>query len=101
MKLSDLNDIDSILEESLSSGGLILKSINLDESFFDLKTGLAGGLFQKFVNYNQKLALLLDDPEIYGERFTELVLEHRHHPNVRFFDCKEDAQNWIHKEELL
>ena len=95
MKLSDINDIDSVLGESFSNGGLVLDQSDLGESFFDLKTGLAGALFEKFVNYNQKLSLLLNDTSIYGDRFAELALEHRDHPNVRFFDTKEDAQNWI------
>ncbi len=39
---------------------IILKKENIDECFFDLRTGFAGELLQKLVNYNCKLAIIGD-----------------------------------------
>ncbi len=45
------NDISEALNAGMSTGGLILNSDQLATEFFDLKTGLAGELFQKYTNY--------------------------------------------------
>ncbi len=42
------------------AGHIILHKKNLNENFFDLKTGLAGEILQKFVNYNVKLTVIGD-----------------------------------------
>ena len=46
---------------------------DLAREFFDLHTGLAGELFQKFTNYHLRVAIVLPEPRIYGERFSELA----------------------------
>ncbi len=46
---------------------VILKSENLDESFFDLKTKFAGELLQKVVNYNCVIAIV-GEFEKYGSK---------------------------------
>lgn len=98
-KISTIPDIDVSLQGSFSEGGLILNGEKLGKEFFDLRTGLAGALFQKFTNYQQKLAIVLDDNEISEDRFRELVLEHSNHPNIRFFESGEEgnaqAVKWI------
>ncbi|WP_405486070.1 DUF4180 domain-containing protein [Streptomyces sp. NBC_00096] len=49
----------------------------LDESFFDLSTGLAGAVMQKFVNYRVRLAVLgdLTDRLRAGSALADLVRE--------------------------
>ena len=64
-------DISSALAECLGSGGLILTESNLARGFFDLRSGLAGELFQKFINYKVRVALVVPNPEAYGERFAD------------------------------
>lgn len=40
--------------------GIVIYKESLDESFFDLRTGLAGEILQKFTNYQMKLAIVGD-----------------------------------------
>ena len=67
----------------MEGGGLLLSEGDLAPSFYDLKSGLAGELFQKFVSYRVPLALVVKEPAVYGERFVELAREHRSHHMVR------------------
>jgi Domain of unknown function (DUF4180) len=81
--------------------GLILTEQELAPLFFNLRTGLLGELFQTFTNYGKRLALVLTDPNAYGERFRELIYEHRTHKLIRFFASVEDAQAWLVAEETV
>ncbi len=40
--------------------GILLRKENLPEQFFDLKSGFAGEMLQKFSNYRRKLAIVGD-----------------------------------------
>jgi hypothetical protein len=57
---------------------------------------LAGELFQKFINYGLRVAIVLPDPEAFGERFSELAYEHRSHNMIRFVRSKAEAESWLH-----
>ncbi len=47
---------------SLLSGfnGMIIREQNITPDFFDLKTGIAGKILQKFSNYRVRLAIVSD-----------------------------------------
>lgn len=89
------NDISAALAASVEQGGLVLDEKQLSADFFDLKTGLAGQVLQKFVNYRTKLAVIVRNPAEYGARFSELAYEHRTHPTVRFFSAEQSARQWL------
>ena len=87
--------ISAALAESVERGGLVIDEKNLSPEFFDLKTGLAGQVLQKFTNYRSKLAIVVKNPADYGARFSELAYEHRTHPTVRFFGGEQAARQWL------
>ena len=86
-------DITDAIGACLGAAGLILTEGDLGPEFFDLRSGLAGELFQKFVNYKVALAIVLPDPTAYGERFSELAYEHRTHNLIRFFSSTDEARS--------
>ena len=88
-------DVSPALGLSLRHGGLVVPEANLCPDFFNLRTGFAGEMLQKFVNYRAKLAIVAADPQAHGERFAELVYEHQAHPHVRFFTSEADARSWL------
>jgi hypothetical protein len=88
-------DVSAALARGLQQGGLVLEEAELGPEFFDLRTGLAGELFQKFVNYRAPLAIVIPDPRLHGERFSELAHEHRRHPTVRIFPDRASAEDWL------
>ena len=89
------SDISAALTASVERGGLVLDERDLAPDFFDLKTGLAGQVLQKFVNYRTKLAIIVRDASVHGGRFGELMHEHRVHPTVRFFSAEQSARQWL------
>ncbi|HWN99047.1 MAG TPA: DUF4180 domain-containing protein [Blastocatellia bacterium] len=88
-------DVSDALGACLGSDGLILTENELAREFFDLRNGLAGELFQKFINYKLRVAIVLPDPNAYGERFSELAYEHASHSMIRFVCSRDEADAWL------
>ncbi len=92
-------DVMELLGNSFDQGGLLVFEKDLGESFFDLSTGIAGELFQKFTNYNQKLAIVVADLSIYSDRLQELALEHSKHSHIRFVTTAKSGREWLNQQE--
>src|SRR5215831_15352966 len=88
-------DVSSAVGACFGTDGVILAETDLSPEFFDLRTGLAGELFQKFINYRIPVAIVLPDPDAYGERFSELAREHSSHGMVRFVRSLNEATEWL------
>ena len=95
MKILSRDDIAEALAASVESGGLVLDETDLGADFFDLRTGLAGEVLQKFTNYRARLAIVVADDAAHGSRFGELMYEHRAHRCVRFFASAQLARQWM------
>src|SRR5262249_19079882 len=95
ISIRSFKDIPDAIAACLGSAGLILTEDDLAQEFFDLRSGLAGELFQKFMNYKMRLAIVLPDCDAYGERFSELAYEHRSHSMIRFVRSKDEAETWL------
>ena len=88
-------DISDALGACLGADGLVITESELAPEFFDLRSGLAGEMFQKFINYKVRVAIVLPDTNRYGERFSELAYEHRSHGMIRFVRSQDDARAWL------
>lgn len=88
-------DANRLFEASPGASTILLLESDLGPDFFDLRTGLAGELLQKFVNFRIPLAMVVPSPQKYGDRFSELAHEHRGHPVVRFFTTEQEALAWL------
>ncbi len=95
ISIRSFRDIPDAVGACLGADGLILAEDDLSQGFFDLSTGLAGELFQKFVNYKLRVAIILPNPEAHGERFKELAYEHSSHSLVRFVRSRDEADAWL------
>ena|SRR5688572_29495112 len=95
ISIRSFGDIPDAIGAGIESEGIILTEDDLAREFFDLRSGLAGELFQKCVNYGIRLAIVLPDPETYGERISELAYEHRSHNMIRFVPSKNEAETWL------
>ena len=94
ISIKSLDDVTDAVGASLGRG-LILAEQDLGPAFFELRTGLAGELMQKFVNYHVQVAIIVPTPEVHGDRFAELAHEHATHPTVRFVRSFDEAINWL------
>jgi Domain of unknown function (DUF4180) len=77
------------------SNRIMLDEEHLHPDFFDLKTGLAGAVLQKFANYYVKAAIVVNLAGIASPRFRELVYECNRGDQVRFFDDVAQAELWL------
>lgn len=93
--IRSFSDISEVLGATYGMNGLLLTESDVSPEFFDLRTGLAGEAFQKFTNYELRVALVLGDYNAYGQRFRELAYEHTTHPLIRFFDSVDAARAWL------
>lgn len=93
--IHSFEDITDAIGACFGAGGLLLTEVDVTPDFFNLRTGLAGELFQKCTNYAVRLALVVPDPIAYGERFSELAHEHRTHRLIRFFPSEAEAHAWL------
>jgi len=73
---------------------ILLYAANFSENFFDLKSGLAGAILQKFANYHLKVAVVIPSELIQG-RFKEYILEANRGNQFRAFQDKNDAEAWL------
>jgi hypothetical protein len=77
-KITNAQDILDIMATSQYQSnciGMILYKESLDESFFDLKTGLAGEILQKFSNYQFKLAIVGDFSHYTSKSLKDFIYE--------------------------
>lgn len=58
-----------------SSETIALNKSSFANDFFDLKTGLAGEIFQKVSNYQRRLIILGDFKTITSKSFSDLIYE--------------------------
>ena len=68
---------------------------NLPKEFYDLKTGVAGGILQKFAQYRVRIAAILTAELVGNGRFSEMVLEANRGSHFRVFYEREKAEVWL------
>lgn len=88
-------DVMDAIGAAYDADALILTADDVDAAFFDLRTGLAGELFQKATQYGVRLALVLPDPALHGPRWPELAFEHRRHRTIRIVASRAEADAWL------
>lgn len=67
----------------------------LSQDFFKLKTGVAGAIIQKLINYNIKAAAVIPQEFIQKGRFKEMALEANKGNHFRMYGSKEEAEEWL------
>jgi hypothetical protein len=90
----DALDLLALCEEH-DTNLLLLHHDNVSPAFFDLKSGLAGTILQKFVVYSMKVAMVIHRDRITNQKFKELIHESNKGPHFRFFETTDDAVDWL------
>jgi hypothetical protein len=70
---------------------IILHEQNIAPKFFDLKTGLAGDILQKFSNYNTRLAIVGDFTKYESKSLCDFIRESNKYGRVNFVSSTNDA----------
>jgi hypothetical protein len=74
----------------------LLYAENLTEHFFDLSSGEAGAILQKFRNYYIRVAVVLpEDKSQLSSKFREMAAEENRSNDIRFFENRDSAEAWL------
>lgn len=90
----EINDVQSALDliATVSFGTgvrkIAIEKTAIAEEFFDLRTGLAGEILQKFTNYNVKVAIVGDFSKYTSKALRDFIFESNKGKSVFF---KEDV----------
>jgi hypothetical protein len=75
---------------------LLAHTASLPARFFDLKSGEAGEILQKYRNYGVRLAVVGGLAEAAASaRFSEAMIEENRQPHFRLFAEREQAIAWL------
>jgi hypothetical protein len=87
------SDMLDIMAETGYNGstGIIIHSPDLNVDFFDLKTGVAGEILQKFSNYRMKLAIIGDFSHYKSKSLRDFIRESNNHGTICFTGSVEEA----------
>lgn len=70
---------------------IVLHKSLLSESFFDLKTRLAGEILQKFINYRVKIAFIGDFSVYPSQSFQDFIYECNRGNDIFFLPTEQQA----------
>jgi hypothetical protein len=70
---------------------MIIHEKNIVSEFFDLKTGIAGEILQKFSNFRIRLAIIGDFDQYESKSLKEFILESNKNRQVNFLISSKDA----------
>lgn len=76
---------------------LIIHSGDLSPDFFDLRTGLAGEVLQKFSNYRMRLAIVGDFSHLTSRSWRDFIRESNRGRKVSFLPTLDEALSSLNK----
>lgn len=76
---------------------IILHQKNFIPAFFDLKTGIAGDILQKFSNYHTHLAIVGDFTEVKSKSLRDFIRESNRQGRIVFAGTLEEAREKMAK----
>ena len=75
----------------LGARKIMIREEHLDSAFFDLKTGMAGEILQKFTNYRVQLAIIGDFSKYPGKSIRDFIFESNRYGRINFVSSREEA----------
>jgi hypothetical protein len=73
------------------SGSMVIHSSDLIPEFFDLKTGIAGEILQKFSNYRMRLSIIGDFSNVKSKSLNDFMRESNNTGTISFVSSLGDA----------
>jgi hypothetical protein len=84
--------LDLMAEASyMNSQKIILREDQLAPAFFDLKSGIAGDILQKFSTYNVRLAIVGDFSKYTSKSLKDFIFESNKYGRINFLYSLEEA----------
>ncbi|MBW5446429.1 DUF4180 domain-containing protein [Cohnella sp. CFH 77786] len=85
--------LDLIATASYETGcdRIVIPKSLISENFFDLKTGLAGEILQKFINYRVKIAIVGDLSAHPSQSLRDFIYESNNGKDIYFLPTEQQA----------
>lgn len=74
---------------------IIIHDKNISPQFFDLKTGMAGEILQKFSTYRVRLAIVGDFSKYPGKSLNDFIYESNKGRHVNFVPSQKEALRFL------
>ena len=100
IEISDVQDALNLMADCDYQGArnIIIKAKNITPDFFDLKTGIAGEILQKFSTYRVKLAVVGDFSEYKSKSLRDFIYESNNTGIISFVSSVDEAKEKIVKK---
>jgi len=93
MILETQDALDLLGEASyLNSHKIIINEDQVTPAFFELKSGIAGEIFQKFSTYNVQLAIIGDFSKYTSKSLKDFMFESNRYGRINFVGSFEEAK---------
>ena len=91
--IKDVEDAVDVLGNCDYQGAssIVLMSNQISADFFDLKTGIAGEVLQKFSNYRKRLAIVGDFSQYNSKALKDFIRESNRSGHINFLPTVEAA----------
>ncbi|WP_416864162.1 MAG: DUF4180 domain-containing protein [Imperialibacter sp.] len=99
LTIKDAQDALDVLANCSYQGAdnIIWHEKNIAADFFDLKTGLAGEVLQKFSNYRAKLAIVGDFSKYESKALRDFIFESNRQGRISFVASVDEAKEKLSK----
>lgn len=92
----DALDLMATIMHLYDCNKIVISESSITKSFFDLKTGIAGEILQKFSNYQTKLAIVGDFTIYNSKSLKDFIFESNKGNQVFFLSKEEEAVDRLH-----
>ena len=91
--INEVQDMLDLIANASYSGvrKIIIHESNITPDFFDLKTGIAGEMLQKFSTYRMQLAIIGDFSKYKSKSFRDFIYESNKYGRILFLPAVEMA----------
>lgn len=84
-------DLMATVQYDTGSNRIVIDKSLISESFFDLKTRLAGEILQKFINYRVKIAIVGDFSAYPSQSLRDFIYECNNGKDIFFLPTEQEA----------
>ncbi len=88
---NDILDLIATTQYNHNCTGIIISKENLCKDFFELKTGLAGEILQKIINYGFKIGIVGDFSVFNSKSLNDFIYECNNGNNILFKNSIDDV----------
>ncbi|TBL70437.1 DUF4180 domain-containing protein [Paenibacillus thalictri] len=95
--VDDALDVMASVRYTADCDNMVLRKEHLSEDFFELKTGLAGSILQKYTNYKMRIAIVGEFGRYNSKSLNDFIYECNQGDSVFFTKTEAEALEKLHR----